>query len=251
LILAVAQSTNSSIDISVETPASSLSSDTFTDIIIGADRRPIPNWDIIAYSTNPFSQLHSWAKRSMDILLASVFCVVTAPLWALTALAIRLDSPGPIFYRQERVGRFGKVFTLLKFRSMVVDAERETGPVWASRNDPRRTRVGRIIRKLGIDEFPQFFNVLRGEMSVVGPRPERSHFVHRFRRDIPGYSDRLCVLPGITGRAQVKHKYDESIDDVRRKLGFDLEYVQNPSLIADLLIIINTALIIVTGKGKF
>lgn len=214
-------------------------------------RRSAPALELIAYSPSPFTAFQAWFKRAGDIAGSLVFCLITSPVWVLTALAIKLDSRGPVFYKQERVGRYGRVFTLYKFRSMVLNAEQATGPVWAIRNDPRVTRVGRLIRKLGIDEFPQIINVLHGEMSLVGPRPERPHFVHQFRRDIPGYSERLRVLPGITGLAQVRHKYDETIDDVRRKLYFDVSYVKTPSLSWDLWIMLYTVFIILTGRGKF
>lgn len=210
-----------------------------------------PAFEVAFWSPEPLTRLQFFLKRTMDVVLAGAASFVALPICLLTALAVRLDSAGPVFYRQDRVGFQGQLFTLFKFRSMVDDAERETGPVWASRNDPRITRVGRIIRKLGIDELPQLYNVLRGEMSLVGPRPERPHFVDRFRREIPGYAERLRVLPGITGLAQVKHKYDETIDDVRQKLRFDFTYIRTHSFFKDCFILFYTIYIILTGKGQF
>jgi len=175
--------------------------------------------------------------------------VIGFPFLALIALAIRLDSKGPILYVQKRVGRGGQIFTLYKFRSMVQDAEAKTGPVWAGKNDPRITRVGRVLRKLHLDEIPQFINVLKGDMSLVGPRPERPSFVDEFRTAIPLYERRLNVKPGITGWAQVKHKYDESLTDVIDKLRYDLFYLENMSLALDLKIIFSTMGIVIRGRG--
>jgi lipopolysaccharide/colanic/teichoic acid biosynthesis glycosyltransferase len=171
-------------------------------------------------------------------------------LMALVALLIRLDSPGPVIYSQERVGQHGKPFRIYKFRSMVQDAEKMTGPQWAAKNDPRITRVGRWIRKLRIDEIPQFWNVLKGEMSLVGPRPERPYFVEKFKKEIPLYTRRLRVRPGISGWAQIKGAYDSSIDDVKQKLQYDLFYLENMSLRMDLKILLNTVYVILTGRGQ-
>ena len=189
------------------------------------------------------------AKEVMDVLVALVLLILALPLMLLVSIAIVIDSPGGIFYRQLRVGKDRKEFTLTKFRSMVKDAESQTGAVWAGKNDPRITRVGRIIRNLRIDELPQFINVLKGEMSLVGPRPERPEFVNQFIKDIPFYGRRLNVKPGITGWAQVKYKYDESIEDVRRKLRYDLFYLENMSLRLDLKILLATVWVTLSGKG--
>jgi lipopolysaccharide/colanic/teichoic acid biosynthesis glycosyltransferase len=166
------------------------------------------------------------------------------------AIAIAVDSKGGVFYKQLRVGRGGKEFTLIKFRSMFLDAESLSGAVWAGKNDPRITRVGRVVRSLRLDEVPQLINVLKGEMSLVGPRPERPVFVKKFIDEIPFYARRLNVKPGITGWAQVKHKYDESLEDVRTKLRYDLFYIENMSLRLDLKILLATMWVVLRGKGQ-
>ena len=188
-------------------------------------------------------------KRAIDIGVSLVILIAGLPLWLLVALAIRLDTPGPMFYRQQRVGRNGKVFVMVKFRSMMHGAEKLTGPVWAEKDDPRVTGVGRVIRKLRIDEVPQFANVLRGEMSLVGPRPERPVFVEQLKQQIPLYSRRLKVQPGITGWAQIKGGYDQSIDDVKQKLQYDLFYLENMSLRMDFKILLHTAYVMLAGRG--
>ncbi|KUG25139.1 undecaprenyl-phosphate galactosephosphotransferase [hydrocarbon metagenome] len=190
-------------------------------------------------------------KRLMDIFISLIFIVITSPVLLLTAVAIKLDSKGPVFYKQERSGFNGKVFKIYKFRSMVQDAEKESGPVWSTKYDPRITPVGRIIRKLRLDEIPQVINVLKGEMSFVGPRPERPYFVEKLSEEIPLYKRRLRVRPGITGWAQVKHKYDESIEDVKTKLRYDLFYIENMSLRMDLKIIFRTVFVVLFGKGHY
>lgn len=190
-------------------------------------------------------------KRLMDIVFSLIILIVTLPITLLVAIAIKLDSEGPVFYKQIRVGKDGKEFKIYKFRSMFKDAEKHTGPVWSTKNDPRITRVGRIIRKFRLDEIPQFINVLRGEMSLVGPRPERPYFVEKLSQEIPLYKRRLKVKPGITGWAQVKHKYDESIEDVKKKLQYDLYYIENISLRMDLKILFRTIFVVLFGKGHF
>jgi lipopolysaccharide/colanic/teichoic acid biosynthesis glycosyltransferase len=167
----------------------------------------------------------------------------------LTALAIRLESPGAVLYRQERVGQSERTFTLYKFRSMQDNAEEGVGPVWAARNDPRVTRVGKIIRKLRIDEIPQMFNVLRGDMSFVGPRPERPIFVSALKEKIPYYHLRHLAKPGITGWAQVSYSYGNSETDAIEKLQYDLYYIKNISPLFDLQIIFETAKIVLLGRG--
>jgi lipopolysaccharide/colanic/teichoic acid biosynthesis glycosyltransferase len=171
------------------------------------------------------------------------------PLWIIVALLIKLDSPGPVLYRQERVGKDGVSFDIIKFRSMGKDAEMQ-GPRWAGRQDPRVTRFGRFIRQLHLDEIPQMINVLKGDMSLIGPRPERPVFVKRLSKEIPLYQRRLKVRPGITGWAQVKQKYDETIDDVKKKVQYDLFYIENMSLRMDFKILLNTAYHILLGRGR-
>ncbi len=188
-------------------------------------------------------------KRLMDIGVSGISLVVGLPLWLLLAAAIKLDSKGPVIYRQVRVGRDQKDFTLLKFRSMRVDAEKQTGPVWASKNDPRVTGVGRFLRKSHLDETPQFLNVLKGEMSLVGPRPERPYFVEKLSKEIPLYKRRYKVKPGLTGLSRVKYKYDESIEDVKIDLQYDLYYIENMSLRLDFQILFWTIFHVLLGKG--
>jgi sugar transferase (PEP-CTERM system associated) len=188
-------------------------------------------------------------KRLLDILLSATGLLVASPLLLLAALLIRLDSPGKVFYRQERVGENGRLFPLLKFRSMGEDAETDTGPVWAERQDPRVTRVGKVLRKTRLDELPQMINVLRGEMSFVGPRPERLHFVEDLKEKIPYYSLRHTVQPGITGWAQIKYQYGSSVKDAMEKLQYDLFYIKNMSLFFDLTVLFQTIKIVMFGGG--
>lgn len=190
-------------------------------------------------------------KRILDIVVSFLILLLSLPITFLTALAIKLDSKGPIFFKQERCGFNDKIFKIIKFRSMVHDAEKMTGPVWSQKDDPRITRVGKIIRKLRIDEIPQMINVLKGEMSLVGPRPERPFFVEKLSEQIPYYKRRLKVRPGITGWAQVKHKYDESIEDVKIKLRYDLFYIENMSLRMDFKILFRTIFVVVFAKGHY
>ncbi len=190
-------------------------------------------------------------KRLMDIVLSLALIIITFPITFLSALAIRLESKGPIFYRQERMGMNGKIFRIVKFRTMIKDAEKYTGPVWSAKDDPRITKVGRLIRKMRVDEIPQVFNVLKGDMSFVGPRPERPFFVEKLSQEIPLYKRRLKVRPGITGWAQVKHKYDETVEDVKVKLRYDLFYIENISLRMDFKIIFRTIFVVLFGKGHY
>ncbi len=190
-------------------------------------------------------------KRLMDIVVSLIILILSLPITIITAIFIKLESPGPVIFKQERVGLNGKIFKIYKFRSMINDAEKKTGPVWAGKNDPRITKVGKFIRKVRIDEIPQMVNVLKGEMSLVGPRPERPYFVEKFAKEIPFYKRRLLVKPGITGWAQVKHKYDESIEDVKTKLKYDLFYIENMSIRMDLKILFRTVFTVLLGKGHF
>ena len=166
----------------------------------------------------------------------------------LVALAVKLDSPGPALYRQERVGLRGRTFRVIKFRSMRVDAEKE-GAKWAQKNDPRVTRLGGFLRKTRLDELPQFINVIRGEMSFVGPRPERPVFVDRLRREIAYYDERHSVRPGLTGWAQTQYQYGSTIEDAFRKLEYDLFYLKNMSIFFDFAIIVETVRIVLSGRG--
>ena len=188
-------------------------------------------------------------KRLADILLSVLGLILAAPLMIVVAMLIKIDSQGPVFYRQQRVGQNGKRFTLTKFRSMRDDAEAVTGPIFADKDDLRITRVGRVLRTTRVDELPQLLNVLRGEMSFVGPRPERPFFVEQFAKEIPYYPQRLSVKPGLTGWAQVCYPYGATVEDAVEKLRLDLYYIKNMSLILDLFIIMKTLKIIVLGKG--
>lgn len=194
-------------------------------------------------------RLEAMLRRSFDIAVSFALLTFTLPLLLATALAIRLDSRGPVFYRQERVGLNGRIFTLLKFRSMVVNAESDGTPCWASKHDPRVTRIGRFIRLTRIDEIPQVLNVLRGDMSIVGPRPERPAFVQQLNCLIPHYADRAVVKPGITGWAQVNYPYGASVEDARMKLAYDLYYVGRRSFFLDLLILIATVRVVLFQEG--
>ncbi|MGA2144058.1 MAG: sugar transferase [Bryobacteraceae bacterium] len=188
-------------------------------------------------------------QRVFNLVVATIGIVLTSPLMLLTALAVRLSSPGPVLYRQRRVGLEGQVFTVYKFRSMRVNAEAGTGAVWASKNDPRITPVGRIIRRLRFDELPQLFNVLRGEMSLVGPRPERPEFVKALSEQIPYYRQRHYVPPGITGWAQINHKYGDTLEDTVTKLEYDLYYIKNMSVSLDIYIVFHTLKTMLLTRG--
>jgi len=205
---------------------------------------------LIEISPDPMPIWEKVAKRGMDIVISLLCIGLTIPLTLLIIVLIKLDSPGPAIYKQQRVGRFGKLFTIYKFRTMYEDAEKHSGPVWADENDPRITKVGYWLRKLRLDEIPQCWNVLKGEMSLVGPRPERPYFVEKFKKQIPLYVRRMRVRPGITGWAQVKWKYDASLEDVEEKIKYDLFYVENISLRMDFKILINTAMTIIRAKGQ-
>lgn len=190
------------------------------------------------------------AKRLLDLVVSSLLLFINAPVMLLAAVAIRLDSPGAVLFRQERVGEGGKPFTIYKFRSMRADAETESGPVWAAEDDPRITRVGRWLRKFRIDELPQLFNVLKGDMSLVGPRPERAYFVQQLKEKIPYYDQRAAAKPGVTGWAQVRYPYGSSEEDALEKLKYDLYYIKNCSVWLDLLILFETVRIVLFGRGS-
>ena len=188
-------------------------------------------------------------KRTLDLFLAVTGLLVSLPVTVITGILIKLESPGPVFYLQERVGEKERTFKVIKFRSMRNDAEKD-GAVWASENDPRITQVGNFIRKVRIDEIPQMWNVLKGDMSFVGPRPERPIFVHTLVESIPYYSLRHAVKPGITGWAQVCYPYGASEEDALRKLEYDLYYIKNQSIFMDLLIIFRTIKTVLFQKGS-
>lgn len=190
-----------------------------------------------------------WVKRVFDVVTSVVLLTLTLPVSILTALLILIESGRPVFYLQTRVGEYGRPFNVMKFRSMRVDAERDGVPRWAQQGDARVTRVGRVIRLLRIDELPQLFNVLRGDMSFVGPRPERPHFVGELNKQIPYYGSRHTVKPGITGWAQIRYPYGASVADAREKLQYDLYYAKNHSLFLDFIILLQTAEVVLLGKG--
>lgn len=189
-------------------------------------------------------------KRFLDVSVALLGLTLGLPILVLIGAAIALESRGSILYAQERVGHNGRAFRMLKFRSMVTDAERESGPVWSNQADPRVTRVGSVLRRTHLDELPQLLNVLRGEMSVVGPRPERPVMVERLNKLVPGYPERWAVLPGITGLAQVRHVYDQSTKTVKQKLRYDRCYIRRRGCLAlDLKIMAATVALMLTGGG--
>jgi len=208
-----------------------------------------PSW-LIFSSGFKKSALLSGSKRLLDLFAASAGLVIAAPIMALVALAIRLSSPGAVFYHQQRVGQHGRIFTVHKFRSMREDAELATGPIWAAKHgDPRVTSIGRFLRRSRIDELPQLWNVLKGDMSFVGPRPERPEFVADLTRQIPFYGQRHVVRPGVTGWAQVRYTYGASVEDALQKLQYDLFYIKNLSLALDLFIILDTVKTVLLRKG--
>ena len=221
------------------------------DIVMGYGRTNqiygFPLIEILPQMMPPWEQR---IKRIIDVTVSLIFLIGFLPVWILVAIIIKLESHGPVLFSQKRVGKDGKHFTIYKFRSMVQDAERETGPVWAGEKDPRVTFFGKIIRKLRIDEIPQFFNVLMNDMSLIGPRPERPYFVGKLKRKIPLYTRRLRMKPGITGWAQIKGGYDTTIEKVKKKLEYDLFYIENVSLRMDLKILLNTFYVMLRGKGQ-
>ncbi|MDI6745918.1 MAG: TIGR03013 family PEP-CTERM/XrtA system glycosyltransferase [Rhodocyclaceae bacterium] len=193
--------------------------------------------------------LRTFIKRVFDCVVAAILLVLALPVMLVTAVLIVLEDGFPILYRQERVGRSGRLFNVIKFRSMRRDAEADGKPRWATTNDDRTTRVGRVIRKLRIDELPQLYSVLIGEMSMVGPRPERAFFVDQLTKEIPFYAVRHSIKPGVTGWAQVRYHYGASIDDAAQKLQYDLYYVKNHSLLLDLVVLFETVGVVLGGKG--
>jgi len=221
------------------------------NIVLGQARtQQIYGFPLIEIHPEIMQPWESQIKRFIDLFISLTTLSIMLPLFILVALIIKIESAGPVFFKQKRVGKGGRIFTVYKFRSMVKDAEKMTGPVWAGEKDPRITRFGRIMRKLRIDEFPQLLNVLYGQMSIVGPRPERPYFVDRLKRDYPFYTRRLRVKPGITGWAQVKGEYDTTIEQVKEKLAYDLYYIDNMSLSLDFRILLFTLLVVIRGKGQ-
>ncbi|HEX8455687.1 MAG TPA: TIGR03013 family XrtA/PEP-CTERM system glycosyltransferase [Pyrinomonadaceae bacterium] len=206
-----------------------------------------PSW-LIFSGRGRQARLSGVARTLLHRGVALFGALVSLPIALLAALLIKLESPGPVLYTQERVGKNGRPFTIMKFRSMRSDAERD-GPVWARDGDARVTRVGRVIRKIRVDEIPQFWNILKGEMNFVGPRPERPHFVAQLAEEIPFYEQRHLIPPGLTGWAQIKYPYGSSIEDARQKLQYDLYYIKNQSLVLDAVILFETVKTILFGRG--
>jgi exopolysaccharide biosynthesis polyprenyl glycosylphosphotransferase len=206
-----------------------------------------PSW-LIFSGRGRQAKFAAITRNAVHRLVALIGASLSLPIIVVTAILIKIESRGPVFYKQERIGKNGRPFVLMKFRSMKMDAEK-AGPVWASKQDDRTTRVGRIIRKVRIDEIPQFWNILRGEMSFVGPRPERPHFVDQLALEIPYYAQRHLIAPGLTGWAQIKYPYGASIEDAREKLQYDLFYIKNHSLLLDAIILFETIKIILFGRG--
>lgn len=220
------------------------------DIIAGSVRMDaIYGTPLIQIERDLMPQWQKAVKRGGDIVLSLLALTVLSPVYLLTMIAVRLDSPGPAFYRQERIGRGGRPFNIIKFRSMYVNAE-DAGPALSSDHDPRITRIGRFMRKVRLDEIPQFYNVLIGEMSLVGPRPERQHFIEQIVRKAPHYTHLHKVRPGITSWGMVKYGYAENVDEMIRRMKYDLLYIENMSLLVDLKILIYTVLTVIQGRGK-
>ena len=207
-----------------------------------------PGWLIFSegFKTSPSKRFF---KRMSDLVLAVVLLVIFLPLMLVVALLIKIDSEGPIFFSQERIGQGRKPYFIHKFRSMIANAEEKSGPVWAKDHDARVTRVGQIIRKLRIDELPQLWNVIKGEMSFVGPRPERKYFIEKLEKQIRYYGERFVVKPGITGWAQVNYPYGSTVEDSIQKLNYDLYYIKNLSIFMDLMIVLKTIKIVILGRG--
>jgi sugar transferase (PEP-CTERM system associated) len=207
-----------------------------------------PSWMIFAegFRNNPAQRS---IKRGLDVAISLVGLVIAAPLLVIVGVLVKLTSPGPVFYSQERVGLHGRTFRVHKFRSMLVDAEADTGPVWATRNDNRVTPIGTMLRRTRIDEVPQLWNILRGDMSMVGPRPERPEFVGELTRQIPFYGQRHVVKPGLTGWAQIRYTYGASVEDALQKLQYDLYYIKNMSIALDLFVMAATVKTVVLRRG--
>jgi len=208
-----------------------------------------PSWLIFSDGFRK-SGIENFFKRSEDIIISSVMLLLLSPLLIFTAVLIKLESKGDVFFSQKRVGLYEQEYMMHKFRSMKEDAEKLTGPVWAENNDPRITKVGRFIRKVRIDELPQLWNVLTGKMSMVGPRPERKHFTDELKQKIPFYSERFNVKPGLTGWAQVSYDYGATLEDAVEKLNYELFYIKNLSLAMDIVIVLRTVKTVLFGRGS-
>src|SRR2546428_11566792 len=206
-----------------------------------------PSW-LIFSRRGRRARTNEIARVAMHRTVAFIGAILSLPIAIMTAVLIKIDSRGPILYKQERVGKNGRPFTLMKFRSMRTDAEKD-GPVWAKTADERMTRVGRIIRKIRVDEIPQFWNILRGDMNFVGPRPERPHFIAQLAQEIEYYESRHLIAPGLTGWAQIKYPYGASIEDAKKKLEYDLYYIKNQNVMLDSTIMFETIKTILSGRG--
>ena len=207
-----------------------------------------PSWLIFA-GRRKDTRLKTAIREIVHRGLGLIGLILSAPIAIVTAILIKLESKGAVLYRQERVGKNGRIIKVIKFRSMRTDAEKDGVPIWATSNDDRVTRVGRVIRKIRVDEIPQFWNIIKGEMSFVGPRPERPHFVSQLAEEIPFYEHRHLVAPGLTGWAQIKYPYGASVEDARQKLQYDLYYIKNQSLALDFVIVFETVKTVLFGKG--
>ena len=207
-----------------------------------------PSWLIFAGRKRD-TRLKTFLREIIHRSLALIGLILSLPFAVLTAILIKIDSKGPIFYRQERIGKNGRIIKVIKFRSMKTDAEKDGKPIWATADDDRTTRVGRVIRKIRVDEIPQFWNIIKGEMSFVGPRPERPHFVSQLANEIPFYEHRHLTAPGLTGWAQIKYPYGASVEDARCKLQYDLYYIKNQSLALDLIIVFETVKTVLFSRG--
>ncbi len=208
-----------------------------------------PSW-LIFEGRGRETKLKTVSREAIHRVLGLIGFVLSLPIAIVAAILVKIDSKGPVLYKQERVGKNGKTFEVLKFRSMKVDAEKDGEPIWAADNDERVTRVGRIIRVIRVDEIPQFWNIIKGEMNFVGPRPERPHFVSKLAEEIPYYDHRHLVAPGLTGWAQIKYPYGASVDDAKQKLQYDLYYIKNQTLALDFVIAFETVKTVLFGRGR-
>lgn len=215
----------------------------------GSNRRIAAASTPVQFSLPDRRTIYDVVKRGLDLIGATALLIVLAPLLALVALAVKLDSAGPVIFAQRRLTIGGKVFTMLKFRTMRADAESATGAVWAAKSDPRVTSIGRYLRVFRLDELPQLINVIRGEMSLIGPRPERPEIATDLSKDLPSFNHRLAVKAGITGLAQTTSGYASSVESYRKKLAWDILYVRNRCLLLDLRIAIKTVFVVLTGSG--